>query len=157
MKTNRNIYFAAAITGGRMNQPHYAEIVEILEQYGTVFSKHVADKSLGEYGETDIGKEEIHARELERLTQSDIIVAEVTTSAMVENTMSTLSTLSTFSRYEEKKDIISIVSLGKNDINNKSSLDWDAQQLIHLPCKLCQENPCNWGSDKLPYCLKHLH
>jgi len=82
MKTNRNIYFAAAITGGRMNQPHYAEIVEILEQYGTVFSKHVADKSLGEYGETDIGKEEIHARELERLTQSDIIVAEVTTSSL---------------------------------------------------------------------------
>ena len=65
-----------------MNQPHYAEIVEALEQYGTVFSKHVADKSLGEYGETDIGKEEIHDRELDRLRRSDVVVAEVTTSSL---------------------------------------------------------------------------
>ena len=82
MKTNKKIYFTGAITGGRIAQPQYVEIVKILGQYGTVFSKHVADESLGEYGETDLTKEEIHDRELERLNQSDLVVAEVTTSSL---------------------------------------------------------------------------
>src|SRR3989338_1666786 len=78
MKTDKTIFFIGSIRGGRINQPHYAEIVEMLEQYGTVFSKHVADKSLGEYGETDLEKEEIHDRELDTLKKSDLVVAEVT-------------------------------------------------------------------------------
>ena len=73
-----NIFFIGSIRGGRINQPLYAHIVEILERHGTVMSKHVADKSLGEYGETDLEKEEIHDRELETLKKSDLVVAEVT-------------------------------------------------------------------------------
>src|SRR3990167_1555380 len=82
MKTNKKIYFTAAISGGRINQPHYAVIVEMLKQYGTVFSEFVADKFLGEYGETELEREEIHDRELERLGKSDIVVAEVTTPSL---------------------------------------------------------------------------
>ncbi|MCR4328106.1 MAG: nucleoside 2-deoxyribosyltransferase [Patescibacteria group bacterium] len=82
MKTDKKIFFMGSIRGGRVNQPHYAEIVEILEQYGTVLSEHVADKSLGEYGETDLEKEEIHDRELDTLHKSDVVVAEVTTPSL---------------------------------------------------------------------------
>ncbi len=82
MKTNKKIFFIGSIRGGRINQPHYVGIVEILKQYGIVFSEHVADKSLGEYGETDLEKEEIHDRELETLGKSDIVVAEVTTPSL---------------------------------------------------------------------------
>src|SRR3989338_6493805 len=82
MKTDIKIFFIGSIRGGRINQPQYVGIVEILEQYGTVFSKHVADKSLGGYGETDLEKEEIHDRELDALKKSDLVVAEVTTPSL---------------------------------------------------------------------------
>ena len=78
MKTDKKIFFIGSIRGGRINQPQYAGIIDTLEQYGTVFSNHVADKSLGEYGETDLEKEEIHDRELDALKNSDLVVAEVT-------------------------------------------------------------------------------
>ena len=76
------IFFTAAITGGRAKQPQYTDIVETLEQYGTVFSKHVAEATLGAYGETDVTKEEIHDRELDALRKSDVAVAEVTTPSL---------------------------------------------------------------------------
>lgn len=82
MKTDKKIFFIGSIRGGRINQPQYVEVVAILKQYGTVFSEHVADKHLGEYGETDLEKEEIHNRELETLGKSDIVVAEVTTPSL---------------------------------------------------------------------------
>ncbi len=82
MKPDKKIFFIGSIRGGRSNQPHYAEIVEILGQYGVVFSEHIADKHLGEYGETDLEKEEIHDRELETLGKSDMVIAEVTTPSL---------------------------------------------------------------------------
>lgn len=82
MKNNIKIFFIGSIRGGRISQPQYVEIVEILEQYGIVFSKHVADKSLGGYGETELEKEEIHDRELDILEKSDLVVAEVTTPSL---------------------------------------------------------------------------
>mgnify|MGYP001574954588 CR=1 FL=1 len=77
-----NIYFIGSIMGGRINQSQYGEIVKILKQHGNVFSEHIADESLSEYGETDLEKEEIHDRELERLEKSDLVVAEITTPSL---------------------------------------------------------------------------
>src|ERR1035437_7960798 len=82
MKTDKKILFIGAIRGGRINQPQYTDIIEILKKYGTVLSEHVADESLSEYGETDIEKEEIHNRELDALKKSDLVVAEVTTPSL---------------------------------------------------------------------------
>lgn len=76
-----NIFFTAAIRGGRAYQPYYAVIVKILEKYGTVFSKHVADVTLSQYGETNLTNAEILDRELKALEKSDIVVAEVSTPA----------------------------------------------------------------------------
>ena len=74
-----NIFFTGSIRGGRENQPKYAHIVKLLEQYGTVFSKHVADEKLSEYGETNITNTEILERELRALANANVIVADVTT------------------------------------------------------------------------------
>jgi|SRR3989344_6180905 len=73
-----NIYFIGSIRGGRINQPNYAEIVEILKQKGNVLSRHVAEESISEHGETELSKEEIHDREIASLVKSDLVVAEVT-------------------------------------------------------------------------------
>lgn len=76
------IFFTGSIRGGRMNQPNYNNIVEMLSKYGEVFSKHIAEESLGEYGETSLDQEEIHDRELETLKECDVVVAEVTTPSL---------------------------------------------------------------------------
>lgn len=76
------IFFAAAIRGGRGEQPLYGDILHILNTYGTVLSAHVADEAMSAFGETELTEQEIHARELDRIAQSNVIVAEVTTPSL---------------------------------------------------------------------------
>ncbi len=75
------IFFTGSVRGGRAHQPEYASVIKTLERYGTVFSKHVADETLSQYGETNLPNKEILERELSALEESDIVVAEVTTPA----------------------------------------------------------------------------
>jgi hypothetical protein len=72
------IYFAGSIRGGREDVKLYQEIIQHLEKYGEVLTEHVADENLAETGERNLSDQEIHDRDLDWLTQSDIIVAEVT-------------------------------------------------------------------------------
>ena len=74
-----NIFFTGSIRGGRDDQPTYEHIVRVLEKYGVVSSRQIADETLSTYGETNIPNKEILARELAALEKSDIVVAEVTT------------------------------------------------------------------------------
>ncbi|HAZ28893.1 MAG TPA: nucleoside 2-deoxyribosyltransferase, partial [Candidatus Magasanikbacteria bacterium] len=76
-----NIFFTAAIRGGREHQRNYQTIVSLLKTHGTVFSDHVAN-DMPRHGETAISVEEVHARELERMEKSDVIVADVTTPSL---------------------------------------------------------------------------
>lgn len=76
------IYFTASIKGGRIEQPTYTNTVEILKKYGTIVSDHVADETLSIYGETEFTKEEIYQREMERVRESDIVIADVTTPSL---------------------------------------------------------------------------
>lgn len=77
-----NIFFVASIRGGRTNQHHFAGIVQALEQFGTVSSKHVSDETLSEFGETRPSAVEIRNRELYSLNTCDVVVAEVTTPSL---------------------------------------------------------------------------
>jgi hypothetical protein len=77
-----NIFFTGSIRGGRTNQPKYALIVKALEQYGTVYSEHVQDEALSQYGETHLSAGEILERERAALEKCDVIVAEVTTPSL---------------------------------------------------------------------------
>lgn len=77
-----NIFFAAAIRGGRSEQPVYAELLAVLKEQGTVLNEHVADETISDYGETNMTKQQIHEREMKTLMQADVIVAEVTTPSL---------------------------------------------------------------------------
>lgn len=77
-----NIFFTGAVRGGRSYQPEYAAIVEQLKNYGKVFSTHVSEDSLSQYGETNLAPDEIASREIQALTNADMVVAEVTTPSL---------------------------------------------------------------------------
>ena len=75
------IFFTASVRGGRSEQPQYKTIVEMLRSYGDVFSEHVADDKLSHYGETYIDSYKLLERELGRLRESDVVVAELSTAS----------------------------------------------------------------------------
>lgn len=77
-----NIFFAGAVRGGRAHQAKYPNIIELLKKNGTVFSDHIADSEMTDFGETDLTKEEIHDREMGSLEKSDVVVAEVSTPSL---------------------------------------------------------------------------
>lgn len=77
-----NIFFIAAIRGGRAHQPTCAQINTLLKKFGTVLSDHVSDEKVTEYGETDLSKEAIHEREMKTLEACDVVIAEVTTPSL---------------------------------------------------------------------------
>lgn len=77
------IFFSGAMRGGRERQPIYAEMIALLKHHGTVVSgEQIADQNISHYGETDVSKEEIHAREIRLLQGCDVVVAEVTTPSL---------------------------------------------------------------------------
>lgn len=75
------IYFAGAIRGGREKVNDYAKIVDLLENYGEVLTKHVADINLSSKGE-DMTPTEIYERDVNWLEESDILFAEITTPSL---------------------------------------------------------------------------
>lgn len=72
-----NIYFAASIRGGRALVDEYISIVNLLKEYGTVVSEHVASPYVTSEGECKTS-EFIHNRDIEMINSSDLVVAEVT-------------------------------------------------------------------------------
>lgn len=71
------IYFAGAIRGGREKVNDYAKIVQELEKYGEVLTKHIADPNLSITGE-DITPKEVYKRDVKWLEECDILFAEIT-------------------------------------------------------------------------------
>ncbi|KAM9804083.1 5-hydroxymethyl-dUMP N-hydrolase [Neosynchiropus ocellatus] len=74
------IYFCGSIRGGRSDVLVYQTIVRKLNTFGTVLTEHVAGGELTESGEnvSVAGDKWIHDRDLDWLTQCDVVVAEVT-------------------------------------------------------------------------------
>ncbi|KAM9848076.1 5-hydroxymethyl-dUMP N-hydrolase isoform 2-T2 [Aulostomus maculatus] len=74
------VYFCGSIRGGRDDARLYGRIVEALREYGTVMTEHVSSSELTERGEDSsaAGDRFIHDRDVDWLTRSDVIVAEVT-------------------------------------------------------------------------------
>jgi hypothetical protein len=75
------IYFAGSIRGGRADQAIYLQIIELLNQHGTVLTEHLGSEALGEAGE-DLADCDVHDRDLEWLRKADVLVAEVTTPSL---------------------------------------------------------------------------
>ena len=68
-----NIYFSGSIAGGRGNQAIYKELIEFLESFGLVWTKHV-----GEIKSKSERNVNVYARDITWLENSDVLVAEVT-------------------------------------------------------------------------------
>lgn len=71
------IYFAGSIRGGRANVEKYREIINHLKNYGEVLTEHVGDKTINDLGEQSLSVEEIYNRDLNWLTEADIVIGEV--------------------------------------------------------------------------------
>ncbi|MDY6770496.1 MAG: nucleoside 2-deoxyribosyltransferase [Candidatus Nanohaloarchaea archaeon] len=77
-----DIYFCGSIRGGRDDTSLYQQIIQLLQQHGTVLSEHIGDENVEDDGEQGMTEDEIHSRDLDWLQQADAIVAEVTTPSL---------------------------------------------------------------------------
>ncbi|MDX2443064.1 MAG: nucleoside 2-deoxyribosyltransferase [Bacteroidales bacterium] len=71
------IYFAGSIRGGREHIEFYKKIIDYLGKYGEVLTEHIADDKITENGENKLTDSSIFKRDLDWLTSSDVVVAEV--------------------------------------------------------------------------------
>ena len=71
------IYFAGAIRGGRQKIEDYKKMIQKLEQYGEVLTKHIADENITSKGEENLSQEQIYKRDIDWLNESDIMVADI--------------------------------------------------------------------------------
>ena len=78
---NTKFYFAGSIRGGREKVDTFIKINGLLEQYGTVLDKHVANPNVGKL-EQNLTEREIYDRDIAWLNDCDIVVAEVTTPSL---------------------------------------------------------------------------
>jgi nucleoside 2-deoxyribosyltransferase len=74
-------YFAGAIRGGREKLDVFIKINELLNNYGEVLDKHVANPNVFEL-EKNITLEERYTRDIEWIKECDILVAEVSTPSL---------------------------------------------------------------------------
>lgn len=81
-QTTMNIYFAGSIRGGREDVHLYMRIIEELKKYGTVLTEFVGDPSISSYGTESLTDKQIHDQDVALISQSDIVVAEVTTPSL---------------------------------------------------------------------------
>ena len=79
--TDRAIYFAGSIRGGRDDVPIYLAIIDELKRFGRVYTEHVGSSSVNADGEAGDARA-IHDRDLDWLKSSDVVVAEVTTPSL---------------------------------------------------------------------------
>lgn len=77
-KDRMKIYFSGSIRGGQQDAELYKELIEELKQYGRVLTEHIGWLAQ----ETRMTDQEIHNRDLQWVTESDIVVAEVTTPSL---------------------------------------------------------------------------
>lgn len=73
------IYFSASVRGGRDNVEMYAEIIELLKDYGEVMTEYLGSKALSDQGQMDSSDENIYKRDVAWLKEADVLVADVST------------------------------------------------------------------------------
>jgi len=82
MLKDEKIYFAGSIRGGREDVELYFKLIEHLGNYGTVLTEHVGAKNLDSAGEKNMSDQQIHDRDMDWLSSSTSVVAEVTKTSM---------------------------------------------------------------------------
>jgi nucleoside 2-deoxyribosyltransferase len=78
-----DIFFSGSIRGGRSDRELYAAFVDLLGDYGTVLTEHVAEANVEETeAERGLTDAEIHDQDVAWLREADAVVAEVTTPSL---------------------------------------------------------------------------
>ncbi|MEI7499260.1 MAG: nucleoside 2-deoxyribosyltransferase [Bacteroidota bacterium] len=78
----KKIYFAGSIRGGRNDLELYKKIINYLQIRGEVLTEHIGDTSLTPEGEVGKSDQEIYHRDIDWLSESDVLVAEVSTPSL---------------------------------------------------------------------------
>ncbi len=78
----KKIYFAGSIRGGRNDLELYREIIRYLTNFGEVLTEHIGDAGLTPMGEAGISDSGIYHRDIDWLSQSGFVVAEVSTPSL---------------------------------------------------------------------------
>jgi hypothetical protein len=71
------IYFSGSIRGGRDDFEIYGDLVAHLKTHGEVLTEHIGNPALTSRGD-QMNVEEIHDRDMRWISESDLVVAEVT-------------------------------------------------------------------------------
>ncbi len=74
------IYFSGSIRGGRQDAQLYHELIGYLKGFGDVITEHIGNVDLVD--ESEIPPCKIHERDMAWLTESDVVIAEVTTPSL---------------------------------------------------------------------------
>ncbi|XP_061179252.1 putative 2'-deoxynucleoside 5'-phosphate N-hydrolase 1 [Saccostrea echinata] len=121
MSMLHKIYFAGSITGGRQDADLYLRLVNHLKKCGTVLTEHVASSTVEAdeeaEGLTDIL---IHDRDIDWLSQCDVLVAEVTQASTgvgyeIGRAVAMNKTIICLFRPEPEKRISPMISGAKGD------------------------------------------
>ena len=78
----KQIYFAGSIRGGRHDLELYKQIINHLQSFGDVLTEHIGHDSITALGEVSKSTQDIYARDLDWLSKSDFVVAEVSTPSL---------------------------------------------------------------------------
>ena len=71
------IYLAASMLHGQQFFQQSTLIAQQLRKYGTILDEQVVDETLSPFGEIDLTSREIFEREMKRIEECDIMIAEV--------------------------------------------------------------------------------
>jgi hypothetical protein len=74
------IYFSGSIRGGRQDAQLYSEIIDYLKSFGEVLTEHIGNVDMVD--ESHLPPCRIHERDMAWLTESDLVIAEVTTPSL---------------------------------------------------------------------------
>ena len=78
-----DVFFSGSIRGGRSDVDLYADLIDIVEQYGTVLTEHVGTEDVEESEvEAGLTDSDIHDQDVAWLREADAVVAEVTTPSL---------------------------------------------------------------------------
>jgi len=78
----KKIYFAGSIRGGRNDLDRYQEIISYLQHHGEVLTEHIGYFGTTQLGEADKSDIEIFNRDMDWLSSSEFVVAEVSTPSL---------------------------------------------------------------------------
>jgi nucleoside 2-deoxyribosyltransferase len=78
-----DVFFSGSIRGGRSDVDVYAELIEILDDEGTVLTDHIGMENVEERErEAGLSDSDIYEQDVEWLRAADVVVAEVTTPSL---------------------------------------------------------------------------